>query len=129
MLCIMAIAPGLRANVLIMVEREDTAIRVGSGDMPVLGTPRLLSFAESATVKAVQRFLEPGQTSVGTKIELEHRVPSPVGMHVEISAELTEVDGRRLVFAITAVDKTGTLIGVGRIERVVVDRERFLSAL
>jgi fluoroacetyl-CoA thioesterase len=50
-------------------------------------------------------------------------------MHVEISAELTEVDGRRLVFAITAVDKTGALVGVGRIERIVVDRERFLAAL
>ncbi|MCC5579557.1 MULTISPECIES: thioesterase family protein [Microtetraspora] len=125
----MTLAPGLRANVLIMVEREDTAIRVGSGDVPVLGTPRLLSFAEGATVKAVQRYLEPGQTSVGTRVELEHRAPSAVGMHVEISAELTDVDGRRLVFAITAVDKTGKLVAAGRIERVVVDRERFLGAL
>lgn len=110
-----------------MVEREDTAIRVGSGDVPVLGTPRLLSFAEGATVKAVQQYLDPGQTSVGTKVELEHLAPSPVGMHVEISAELTEVDGRRLVFSIRAVDKTGVLVGVGRIERVVVDRQRFLA--
>jgi predicted thioesterase len=125
----MTLAPGLRANVLIMVEREDTAIRVGSGDVPVLGTPRLLSFAEGVTVKAVQRYLEPGQTSVGTRVELEHRAPSPVGMHVEISAELTDVDGRRLGFAITAVDKTGRLVATGRIERVVVDRERFLGAL
>ncbi|MFF4774999.1 thioesterase family protein [Microtetraspora fusca] len=112
-----------------MVEREDTAIRVGSGDVPVLGTPRLLSFAEGVTVKAVQRYLEPGQTSVGTRVELEHRAPSPVGMHVEISAELTDVDGRRLGFAITAVDKTGRLVATGRIERVVVDRERFLGSL
>ncbi|MCT9931238.1 thioesterase family protein [Planotetraspora sp. A-T 1434] len=123
----MRLAPGLRAEVLIMVEREDTAIRVGSGDVPVLGTPRLLSFAEGATVKAVQQYLDPGQTSVGTKVELEHLAPSPVGMHVEISAELTEVDGRRLVFSIRAVDKTGVLVGVGRIERVVVDRQRFLA--
>lgn len=125
----MAITPGLRANVLIMVEREDTAIRVGSGDVPVLGTPRLLSFAESATVKAVQRYLDAGQTTVGTKIELEHRIPSPVGMHVEISAELTEVNGKRLHFSITAIDKTGALVGIGRIERVIVDRERFLASL
>ncbi|MEZ0074478.1 thioesterase family protein [Planotetraspora sp. GP83] len=125
----MTLAPGLRADVLIMVEREDTAIRVGSGDVPVLGTPRLLSFAEGATVKAVQQHLGPGQTSVGTKVELEHLAPSPVGMHVEITAELTEVDGRRLVFSIRAVDKTGVLVCTGRIERIVVDRERFLARL
>jgi fluoroacetyl-CoA thioesterase len=125
----MTIAPGLRAAVLIMVEREDTAIRVGSGDVPVLGTPRLLSFAEGATVKAVQRHLERGQTSVGTKVNLEHLAPSPVGMHVEITAELVEVDGRRLVFSIMAVDKTGALVCTGSIERVVVDRERFLARL
>ncbi|GAB3162590.1 thioesterase family protein [Microbispora hainanensis] len=125
----MSVAPGLRAEVLIMVERSDTAIRVGSGDVPVLGTPRLLSFAEGATVKAVQHQLEPGQTTVGTRVLIEHRLPSPVGMHVEIGVELTEVDGRRLVFAVRAVDKTGALVATGTIERVVVDRERFLSRL
>jgi fluoroacetyl-CoA thioesterase len=125
----MSLAPGLRAEVLVMVEHEDTAIRVGSGDVPVLGTPRLLSFAEGTTVKAVQPYLEPGQTSVGTKIRLEHLRPSPVGMHVEVSAELIEVDGRRLVFSVMAVDKTGTVVATGTIERAVVDRERFLARL
>jgi predicted thioesterase len=121
----MTLAPGLRAEVLIMVEREDTAIRVGSGDVPVLGTPRLLSFAEGVTLKAVQPYLETGQTSVGTRVELDHLAPSPVGMHVEISAELTKVDGSRLVFSIRAIDKTGVIVAAGTIERVVVDRERF----
>ncbi|MEW9532013.1 thioesterase family protein [Microbispora sp. NPDC049125] len=125
----MTLAPGLRADVLVMVERSDTAIQVGSGDVPVLGTPRLLSIAEATTVKAVERHLEPGQTSVGTRVQLEHRLPSPVGMHVKVAAELTEVDGRRLVFSFTAVDKTGALVATGSIERVVVDRERFLSQL
>ncbi|MBO4274072.1 thioesterase family protein [Microbispora triticiradicis] len=125
----MSLAPGLRAEVLIMVERGDTAIRIGSGDVPVLGTPRLLSFAEGATVKAVHQHLEPGQTSVGTRVLIEHRLPSPVGMHVWIAAELTEVDGRRLVFSVSAVDKTGAQVATGTIERVVVDRERFLARL
>ncbi|WP_055479374.1 thioesterase, FlK family [Sphaerimonospora mesophila] len=125
----MRVVPGLHAEVLIMVEREDTAIRVGSGDVPVLGTPRLLSFAEGAMVKAVQPYLEPGQTTVGTKIALDHRAPSPVGMHVEVSAELVEVDGRRLIFSVKAVDKNGTLVATGRVERVIVDRERFLARL
>jgi predicted thioesterase len=124
----MTIAAGLRAELLIMVEREDTAIRIGSGDVPVLGTPRLLAVAEAATVQAVQEFLPPGRTSVGTKVTLEHRAASPVGTHVKVVAELVEVDGRRLVFEVTAEDRTRT-VATAIIERVVVERERFLAGL
>ncbi|MET8146021.1 hotdog domain-containing protein [Sphaerisporangium sp. NPDC005288] len=124
----MTIVPGLRAEVLIMVERGDTAMKVGSGDVPVLGTPRLLALAEAATVRAVRDHLAPGQTSVGTKVTLEHRAASPVGAHVAISAELVQVDGRRLVFEVTAADRDRT-VAVATIERVVVDRERFLAGL
>ncbi|WP_189240183.1 thioesterase family protein [Planomonospora parontospora] len=122
----MTLAPGLRSRLLIMVEKEDTAVKVGSGDVPVLGTPRLLALAERATVQAVADVLGPGQTSVGTRVVLEHLAASPIGAHVEISAELTEVDGRRLVFAFTARDGRAT-VATGTIERVVVDRERFLA--
>src|SRR5258708_30584318 len=125
----MGLSPGLRAETLIMVEREDTAQRVGSGDVPVLGTPRLLAFAEATTVKAVQAFLAPGQTSVGTRILLEHRAASPVGMHVQIVTELTEGDGLRLVFNVTSTDKHGTLVCSGTIEHLIVDRQLFLSRL
>ncbi|GII61825.1 hypothetical protein Skr01_19100 [Sphaerisporangium krabiense] len=124
----MTIDRGLRAELVFMVERSDTAMRVGSGDVPVLGTPRLLAFAEAATVRAVQDHLAPGQTSVGTKVTLEHRAASPVGAHVEVVAELAEVDGRRLVFEVTARDGRRT-VATATIERVVVDRERFLSGL
>ncbi|MER5323829.1 thioesterase family protein [Streptosporangium roseum] len=124
----MTLTPGLRAQLLIMVEKEDTAAKVGSGDVPVLATPRLLAFAEQATVQAVAGALEPGQTSVGTKVALEHLVASPVGTHVEITAELTEVAERRLVFTFTAHDRH-TTVATGTIERVVVDRERFLAKL
>ena len=71
----------------------------------MLATPRLLALAEMATVKAVHAHLAPGETSVGTRVELEHLAPSPLGTHVEITAELTEVDGRRLVFGFEARDK------------------------
>ncbi|MEV7968858.1 hotdog domain-containing protein [Sphaerisporangium sp. NPDC088356] len=124
----MTIDAGLRAEVLIMVERSDTAVKMGSGDVPVLGTPRLLAIAEAATVRAVRDHLEPGQTSVGTKVTLEHRAASPVGTHVEVIAELVEVDGRRLVFEVIARDRKRT-VATATIERVVVDRERFLSGL
>ncbi len=109
-----------------MVEREDTAQKVGSGDVPVLATPRLLAIAEMATVEATRAHLAPGETSVGTRAELEHLAASPIGTHVEVDTELTEVDGRRLVFAWEARDRH-TLVGRGTIERVVVDRARFVE--
>ncbi|MEV0827634.1 thioesterase family protein [Nonomuraea rubra] len=122
----MTLTPGLRAQLLIMVEMEDTAKRIGSGDVPVLATPRLLALAEAATVRAVERHLAPGETSVGTRVELEHLAASPLGTHVQVGVELTEVDGRRLVFAFEAHDKH-TVVGKGTIERIVVDRARFLA--
>ncbi|WP_246609035.1 thioesterase family protein [Nonomuraea rhizosphaerae] len=122
----MTLAPGLRSQLLIMVERSDTAEKIGSGDVPVLATPRLLALAEMTTVAAVRPHLAPGETSVGTKVELAHLAASPLGTHVEISAELTEVDGRRLVFAFEARDKHA-VVGRGTIERVVVDRAKFLD--
>lgn len=123
----MTLVPGLRAQSVIAVEMEDTAKKVGSGDVPVLATPRLLALAEAATVRAVERHLEPGQTSVGTRVELEHLAASPLGSRVQVGVELTEIDGRRLVFAFEAHDDH-SVVGKGTIERVVVDRARFLAA-
>jgi predicted thioesterase len=122
----MTLAPGLRSQSLIMVERSDTAEKFGSGDVPVLATPRLLALAEQVTVQAVREHLAEGETSVGTRVELEHLAASPQGTHVLISAELTEVDGRRLVFAFEAHDRQ-KLVSRGTIERVVVDRAKFLA--
>ncbi|SEH03755.1 Predicted thioesterase [Nonomuraea solani] len=122
----MTLASGLRAQLIIMVEMEDTAKKIGSGDVPVLATPRLLALAEAATVRAIDKHLAPGETSVGTRVELDHTAASPLGTHVQIGVELTEVDGRRLVFAFEAHDKHG-VVGKGTIERVVVDRATFLA--
>src|SRR6266581_9289163 len=98
----MALAPGLMASVRIAVSDTDTANAIGSGDVPVLATPRLLALAEAAAVAAVTPHLEPGVTSVGTSVALEHKRASPVGAQVVVEAELTEVDGRRLVFRFIA---------------------------
>ncbi|WP_043624272.1 thioesterase family protein [Nonomuraea candida] len=125
----MTLAPGLRAHLLIVVDMDDTAKKIGSGDVPVLATPRLLALAEAATVRAVERHLAPGQTSVGTRVELEHLAASPLGARVRVGVELTEVDGRRLVFAFEAHEERDepAVVGKGTIERVVVDRARFLA--
>src|SRR5215469_6788716 len=98
----MGVAAGQRASVSAVVADADTAISAGSGDVPVLATPRLLALAEAAAVAAVAPHLAPGMTSVGTSASLEHRRASPVGAEVVVEAELTEVDGRRLMFSFIA---------------------------
>jgi fluoroacetyl-CoA thioesterase len=131
----MALARGLLSFVRIVVTDTDTAIALGSGDVPVLGTPRLLALAEAAAVAAIRPGLEPGVTSVGTSAVLEHERPSPVGAEVVVEAVLTEVDGRRLGFRFiarqelpgAAPDDPGAVVGAGTLERVLVDRDRFVS--
>jgi fluoroacetyl-CoA thioesterase len=133
----MGLAPGLRASVRAVVGEADTAIEAGSGDVRVLATPRLLALAEAACVAALGTQLGPEMTSVGTAVSLEHRRASPVGAEVTVEAELTEVDGRRLVFSFIvrqvlpgprdAGDGEDLVVGAGTVERVVVDREEFLA--
>ena len=125
----MELTIGRQAEVTVETGPRDTAAALGSGDVPVLGTPRLLALAEAATVQALDGALLPGQTSVGTSVRLEHTAASPVGMRVTVTAQLTGVDGRRLTFAIEAVDVGGTVVGLGTVERVVVDRAKFLARL
>ena len=115
----------------ITVADTDTAIAMGSGDVPVLGTPRLLALAEAATVAAISPRLEPGQTSVGTSAVMEHNRPSPIGAEVVVEAELTEVDDRRLVFSFRARQISSrdhvVVLGAGTLERILVDRDQFVS--
>ena len=101
----MGVAAGQRASVSAVVTDADTAISAGSGDVPVLASPRLLALAEAAAVASVAPHLAPGMTSVGTSASLEHRRASPVGAEVVVEAELTEVDGRRLMFSFIARER------------------------
>src|SRR6516165_5645305 len=98
----MGLAAGLRATVRHVVTDADTAIEAGSGDVPVLATPRLLALAEAACVAALESHLGEGMTSVGPGVGLEHRRASPIGAEIEVEAELTELTGRKLVFGFVA---------------------------
>jgi fluoroacetyl-CoA thioesterase len=118
--------PGLRAVVKLDVTDADTAIAFRSGDVPVLATPRLAALLEEACVAAIAGQLEPGATSVGMQLQLEHVAPTPVGSVVEAEAVLETVRGRRLGFKVSARDHCG-LVCAGRIARVIVDRDRFLG--
>lgn len=122
----MELPTGLSARVELTVTDADTAQALGSGDVPVLGTPRVLALVEAATVAATAVKLEPGHTTVGTRVELDHRAPTPVGRTVVAEARLVKVDGRRLTFEVTAYDGE-TAVADGRVERVVVDRHRFVE--
>ena len=121
-----AIETGLTATVDRTVGEEDTAATLGSGSLPVLGTPRLLAWCEAATCAALDPALEDGQTSVGTRISLEHTAPSAVGATVQVTASSVHVDGKLVRFSVAARQE-GKLVGSGEVTRVVVDAERFMS--
>ncbi|WP_327034782.1 thioesterase family protein [Micromonospora ureilytica] len=121
-----AFAPGLTAQVELTVTDADTAQAVGSGDVPVLGTPRVLALAEAATVAATTTGMPPGSTTVGTRVELEHLAPTVVGRTVRAQALLATVDGRRLSFEVTVSDGDQT-VARGRVDRILVDRARFVE--
>jgi predicted thioesterase len=122
----MELSAGLAARVEFTVADADTAQTLGSGDVPVLGTPRVLALVEAATVAATATRLAPGLTTVGTRVELEHLAPTPVGRTVAAEAHLVGVDERRLTFDVLLYD--GDVVAAkGRVERMVVDRQRFLE--
>lgn len=113
------------------VSESDTAASLSSGDVPVLGTPRLIAWMEAATVDAAAGLLGPGQTSVGTAIRVEHRRATPIGdgVAITVTGPARAGDGRRLTFTVQAHDDAGRLVGAGEIDRVIVDRDRFLASI
>jgi predicted thioesterase len=121
----MPIAPGLRAGFSHTVTEADTALAAGSGDVPVLATPKVLALVERASVEAVAGALHPGATTVGARVELEHLRATPVGATVAVEAVLERVDGRRLEFAVRVSDGERPAAS-GWVIRVVVDRAAFV---
>ena len=117
------------ATLTFFVTDKDTAVAVGSGDLPVLGTPRLLAWSEAATCAAVAEELDDEQSSVGTRVSLEHLAASAVGEEVRVTATVTHRDGRLLRFEVVAVDSRDQVVGHGEVTRVVVDRDRFMARL
>lgn len=120
------VKPGIVNEVSFFVSPSHTASAVGSGTLDVLASPVLFSFMEKAAWSAVGPFLENGDSTVGTMMNVQHLSPTPVGMKVTCRAELTEVRNRTLLFQVTASDESG-LIGSGTHERVIVQADRFLS--
>jgi fluoroacetyl-CoA thioesterase len=124
----MALEVGLQAALVHVVSEDDTAVAAGSGDVAVLATPRLLALAEAACMAALaDAGLPDGSTTVGTRVELEHLLASPVGETVRVAARLDHLDGRLLRFEVVVTDDGDRLLGRATVTRVLVDRERFMA--
>lgn len=108
-----------------------TALAVGSGSLPVLGTPTVLAWSEAVTCAALEPLLQPGETSVGVEVALEHLAASSVGARIRVRAESTDVAGRRHTFAVTAVEEAHPerVLARAQITRQVVNAEKFLARL
>ncbi len=109
-----------------IVTTADTAATLGSGDLPVLATPRLINWLERAAFTEAAEGLEDGQTTVGTTVKIDHVTATPVGSTITIRCSKPKNDGRRLIFHVKVLGAGGEVVAVGEVHRAVVDRERFL---
>ena len=117
---------GLKGQAETTVNEHNTAAAMGSGLLPVFATPAMLALMENAAASSVQPFLDEGQGSVGTRLEVSHLAATPLGLRVRAESELLAVDRRKLRFAVRAwVEEE--LIGEGVHERFIIDNARFLE--
>ena len=118
--------PGIKGREEIVVTEKLTADALGSGLLPVYGTPFMIALIESTACQSVIPELEEGQGTVGTKLEVEHLAATPVSMKVYCETELVEVDRKKLVFEAKVYDETG-LVGQGTHTRFIIDNARFME--
>ena len=122
------IAIGLKGHLEQTVTEEVTADRIGSGLVKVFATPMMIALIEQTCNESVVPYLDEGQGTVGTHVDVSHCAATPVGMKVWCDSELVEVDRRRLVFDVKAYDECG-LIGEGRHERFIIDSAKFQTKI
>lgn len=115
---------GIKGTKTVTVNEDNTAKTMGSGTLDVFATPALIALMEETCWRSVADKLDEGCGIVGTRLEVSHTAPTPVGMEVTCESTLTEVDGRRLVFEVTARDAKG-VVGEGRHERFVIQNDKF----
>jgi fluoroacetyl-CoA thioesterase len=118
--------PGLIGEAHATVDATNLASAYGSGSVDVFATPAMIALMENAARACVDRLLPPGSISVGTRVDVRHTAATPPGVEVNARAELIEIDGRRLVFRVSASDATEP-IGDGTHERMIVEAARLVS--
>ena len=117
---------GIRGEQTIIVTEQQTAKYLGSGELAVFATPCMIALMENTAYKSVQPFLDLGQGTVGTLLNVKHLAATPVGMEVRCETKLIEIDRKRLVFEVKAFDACG-LIGEGTHERFIIDNQKFMQ--
>jgi predicted thioesterase len=117
---------GIKCRRETIVTSELCADAWGSGGLPVYATPAMIALMENTAWESVEPYMEAGRSTVGTKLDVSHTSASPVGARVTCEAELIEVDGRRLVFKVSASDDAGP-IGEGLHERFIINVEKFMA--
>lgn len=117
---------GIKGRMETIVTPDNVATSVGSGRVKVFSTPNMIQLMERAALFSIEPYLEKGQSSVGTHIDVSHCAATPVGMRVWAESEVMEIDRRRITFAVKAYDERG-LIGEGTHERFIIDIEKFQS--
>ena len=122
----MEISVGLKGEVSTVVEREDTALEVGSGSLLVYATPCMVAMMEGAACEAIADCLPDNKTTVGTELNISHQSATPVGLEVRAEAEVTSVEGNTITFRVAAFDEAGK-IGEGTHKRAVITSQRFLD--
>ena len=124
----MPLSLGLTGEANTTVVHENTAAAVGAGGIEVFGTPMMIALMENASWRAVADQLDAGYVTVGTLVHVQHLAATPLGQKVQAAAELVEIDGRRLVFHVTAYDEKQK-IGEGQHERFIVQLKQFLDRM
>lgn len=117
---------GIKGRREILVNEDNTALKLGSGSLKVFATPAMVSLIEKTCWESIDQYLDDNQTSVGTSLKITHESASPVGMKVWCESELIDIDGKKLSFSAEVFDEKG-LIGRGTHERFVVDSGKFLE--
>ena len=117
---------GVKGTQEIMVTEENTAKVMGSGALDVFATPAMIALMEKRAWVSVAPYLEEGQSTVGTLVNIKHLSASPVGMTITCKTELVDIDRRRLVFHVECYDTAG-LIGEGDHERFIIDEAKFMA--
>ena len=116
---------GAKGQFALAVEAEHLANRFKD---TVLATPVMIMVMENAALNAIKPYLDPGESAVGTRVEIRHLAPTPIGLNVVGEAEVTRVDGRRVEFTVRATDEVEE-IGAGTHERAIVDLARLARRL
>lgn len=122
----MDIPVGAQARAERVVTAQNTAQAVGSGALAVFATPVMAAMMEEAAARALEPYLEDGQGSVGTHLDVSHDSATPVDMKVWAEATVTQVDGRAVSFDVAAFDEAGP-IGRGTHRRFLIQNEKFLA--